>query len=74
MTDSTTEMIKLKTVRLRLGLNQTQMGKLMGMPQPSISRIERGDREETKIMLAFLVALEVLHELGFLDRLIDRLR
>lgn len=34
---------RLKEYRLRLGVNQTEMGKLAGVSRQTISQIERGD-------------------------------
>ena len=34
---------RLKEYRSRLGVNQTEMGKLAGVSRPTISQIERGD-------------------------------
>lgn len=46
--------MRIKDVRKKLKLSQVEMGKLMGMPQSSISRIERGVHPETKQQKATL--------------------
>lgn len=46
--------MKIKEVRKILGLTQTQIGKLMGLPQSSVARIESGKHPETKQQKAAL--------------------
>ncbi len=54
---------RLRTVRLRLGLNQTEMSKVFGMLQTNYSDVERGARifvPQLTRMLAVVGALEAL--------------
>ncbi len=62
----------IKNTRQLLGLNQTQMGVLMGMSQQAVGRIEKNyeGRTETNAHIATLRALVVLHEHGLIDELI----
>ena len=46
--------------RLRLGLTQAELGKIMGMSQPGIARLESGERQPTKIQSAFSTVLSLL--------------
>ena len=45
---------EFRTIRHRLGLNQTELADIMGTYAQHISRIERGDRQPTKLQAAFL--------------------
>ena len=38
---------EFRAIRQALGLNQTELAAKLGMTQPMVSRIERGDREPT---------------------------
>ena len=49
--------MNIKQTRKVLQLTQKQMGRLMGMSQPAIARIETGVRKETKQQLAMLDCL-----------------
>lgn len=44
----------LKEARLRLGLSQAELARVMGMPQPSLARLETGERRITNIHAAFV--------------------
>ncbi|NCD13696.1 MAG: XRE family transcriptional regulator [Bacteroidia bacterium] len=44
---------EFRAIRHQLGLTQAELAEIMGMPISSISRIERGERQPTKIMAAF---------------------
>ena len=46
---------RLKEYRLRLGVNQTEMGKLAGVSRQTISQIERGDYSPS-VTLALKIA------------------
>ena len=59
----------IKAIRNKFGLTQEDMGKLMGMTQAAISRIESGRRHETKLMLYHLAALEIVGDLGLFPKL-----
>ena len=50
---------EFKEARLRLGLRQRVLGRLMGLETiQAVSRIERGERRPTKIQAAFLRYIE----------------
>ena len=51
---------EFRALRLRLGLNQTELADRLGMTQPMVSRIERGDREPTKQQGAAIMLLAEL--------------
>ena len=38
---------EFRSLRLQLGLTQTELANRLGMTQPMVSRIERGEREPT---------------------------
>ena len=38
---------EFRAIRQALGLNQTELAARLGMTQPMVSRIERGEREPT---------------------------
>ena len=42
---------KLKEYRVRLGVNQANMGKLVGVSRQTISQIERGDYSPSVTLL-----------------------
>lgn len=48
--------------RLRLGLTQAELGKIMGMDQPHVARLESGKRQPTRQQAAFMVVLLSQHE------------
>lgn len=60
-------MNQLEKLRSKLDLNQSDMAKLMRCTQGRVSDIEKGRRGITKLMSAYLAALERLHELGELQ-------
>ena len=41
-------------LRKELGLTQAELAAIMGSTQPSIARIESGERQPTKILAAFI--------------------
>lgn len=45
---------ELREARLRLGLSQAELARIMGMPQPSLARLESGERRITNIHAAFV--------------------
>ena len=45
---------EFRSIRLQLGMNQTELGQAMGMGQQDISRIEAGKRKPTLIQQAFI--------------------
>ena len=46
---------EFKAIREQLGLSQVELGEIMGMPQSHISRIERGERNPTRIQANFIL-------------------
>lgn len=46
--------LELREARLRLGLSQAELARVMGMPQPSLARLESGERRITNIHAAFV--------------------
>ena len=50
---------KLKEYRAQLGVNQSDMGKLVGVSRQTISQIERGDYSPSVSL-----ALKIAHECG----------
>ncbi len=56
----------IKQTRTAFGMKQKQFGKLMGMKQPAIARIESGKRKETKQQLAQLEAINLIEQSGLL--------
>lgn len=59
----------IKTTRATLMVTQEQMGRLMGMPQSSIARIEAGERSETTVHVAMLRMILVIAGHGLLNDL-----
>jgi transcriptional regulator with XRE-family HTH domain len=51
---------EFRQIRLRLGLNQTELAARLGMTQPMVSRVERGEREPTNQQGAAIVLLAEL--------------
>ena len=51
---------EFRTIRRQLGLNQTELAGRLGMTQPMVSRIERGDREPTNQQGAAITLLREL--------------
>lgn len=49
---------ELREARLRLGLRQRALAKLMGMTPQSYNRLERGEREPTAQQAAFVRYIE----------------
>ena len=58
MTGMTSE--EFRQIRRQLGLNQTELADRLGMTQPMVSRIERGEREPTNQQGAAIVLLSEL--------------
>ena len=48
---------EFRAIRQALGLNQTELADRLGMTQPMVSRIERGEREPTNQQGAAIVLL-----------------
>ncbi len=48
---------EFRAIRQALGLNQTELAARLGMTQPMVSRIERGDREPTNQQGAAILLL-----------------
>ena len=63
--------MKLKDLRTKLELTQSEMGELLGISQQAVYRVETGfqNRKETKIMERFLIALELIAEHGLVEEL-----
>ena len=51
---------EFRAIRRQLGLNQTELADRLGMTQPMVSRIERGDREPTNQQWAAILLLREL--------------
>lgn len=51
---------EFRAIRIQLGLNQTELAAKLGMTQPMVSRIERGDREPTNQQGAAITLLREL--------------
>ena len=51
---------EFRAIRIRLGLNQTELADRLGMTQPMVSRIERGEREPTNQQGAAIMLLSEL--------------
>ena len=51
---------EFRQIRRQLGLNQTELAAKLGMTQPMVSRIERGEREPTNQQGAAIVLLAEL--------------
>lgn len=49
---------QFRTIRQHLGLTQAELAETMGMTPQAVSRIERGERQPTKSMAAFLRYIE----------------
>ena len=51
---------EFRAIRRKLGLNQTELAARLGMTQPMVSRIERGEREPTNQQGAAILLLSEL--------------
>ena len=51
---------EFRAIRQSLGLNQTELAARLGMTQPMVSRIERGEREPTNQQGAAIMLLREL--------------
>ena len=51
---------EFRHIRRHLGLNQTELADRLGMTQPMVSRIERGEREPTNQQGAAITLLREL--------------
>ena len=51
---------EFRAIRRKLGLNQTELADRLGMTQPMVSRIERGEREPTNQQGAAIALLREL--------------
>ena len=51
---------EFRQIRQALGLNQTELADRLGMTQPMVSRIERGEREPTNQQGAAILLLQEL--------------
>ena len=51
---------EFRAIRQSLGLTQTELADRLGMTQPMVSRIERGDREPTNQQGAAILLLREL--------------
>ena len=45
---------EFRTIRAKLGLSQSELGRFMGLHAREISRIECGDRQPTRLHAAFI--------------------
>lgn len=53
---------EFRGIRRHLGLSQTELAARLGMTQPMVSRIERGEREPTNQQGAAILLLQELLE------------
>ena len=51
---------EFRAIRQALGLNQTELAAKLGMTQPMVSRVERGEREPTNQQGAAILLLREL--------------
>ena len=51
---------EFRAIRRKLGLNQTELAERIGMTQPMVSRIERGERQPTVQQGAAILLLREL--------------
>ena len=51
---------EFRALRRQLGLNQTELAAKLGMTQPMVSRVERGERQPTVQQGAAIVLLREL--------------
>ena len=51
---------EFRAIRRQLGMSQTELAARLGMTQPMVSRIERGDREPTNQQAAAITLLREL--------------
>ena len=51
---------EFRAIRRQLGLNQTELADRLGMTQPMVSRIERGERQPTVQQGAAILLLREL--------------
>ena len=51
---------EFRAIRRQLGLNQTELADRLGMTQPMVSRIERGERQPTVQQGAAIMLLREL--------------
>lgn len=56
-------------IRLQTGMDQEQFAKMLDMTQQSISRLETGTRDETKIHKKLFHCVEILDDAGLLGKL-----
>ncbi len=56
-------------IRLQTGLDQEQFAKMLDMTQQSISRLETGTRDETKIHRKLFHCVEIINDAGLLGKL-----
>ena len=63
---------EFKRLRNQMGLTQIQLADLMGMPQPSLARIESGARQPTRQHAAHIQAIALLDKknIGRLEALV----
>jgi len=63
---------EFKGLRKQMGLTQVQLADLMGMPQPSLARIESGVRQPTRQHAAHIQAIALLgkEKMGRLETLV----
>ena len=62
-------MYTIEKTRKKLKMSQAEIGKLMGMDQQAVAKIETGDRTETRIHVHSLVMIDVISRYGLLSEL-----
>lgn len=62
-------MYTIKGTRKKLGMSQAEIGRMMGMTQQAITRIEASDRKETQIHINMLSMIQIIAKYGLLSDL-----
>lgn len=63
--------VSVKLIRAECKLTQEEFAPLMGMTQQAVTRLENGERRETKIHKALLRSIEIINDAGLLPKLME---